>query len=361
MILLEAPKLWSDLILIFLRTCYTRRVVAPHILLSFFVSVISKASVSDIDETSVSVIDLIAETENSSSPIVHSTATPVTAPITKAKALNWQKNNFALTWAFINYLQEHDRARRAVLRQPGDATVGQSKQAIYKEIALAVLGEFPEYSENLDNNAVVISYRNAFKNRLASLLKEKSNLTKEIFGSGAGVSKPEDLEPSHSNIWVEKKRLCPYYFELVQLINNRVLESMATPGMSIDYSEFESSSESPSSTTTDSETIVQRKRKATFPTSTRQKMAQKEQLFTDSIISSLKDIMRPAFTAQGAAIAKLVDVKKVEAEIKKIEAEGALKDKELQLAKTEMHLAEKRAEVLRLELALLAAQRKEDK
>ncbi|KAK9253290.1 hypothetical protein V1507DRAFT_435475 [Lipomyces tetrasporus] len=298
---------------------------------------------SDIDETSVSVIDLIAETENSSSPIIHSTATPVTAPITKAKALNWQKNNFALTWAFINYLQEHDRARRAVLRQPGDATVGQSKQAIYKEIALAVLGEFPDYSENLDNNAVKIE-------------PNKRNIRK-----WGRCVEARGFRAFAFQYMGRKKRLCPYYFELVQLINNRVLESVATPGMSIDYSEFESSSESPSSTTTDSETIVQRKRKATFPTSTRQQL---ENGAERAIVHGQYHIILEGYHAPSihcpGRCNSIVDVKKVEAEIKKIEAEGALKDKELQLAKTEMHLAEKRAEVLRLELALLAAQRKED-
>ncbi|KAJ8099304.1 hypothetical protein POJ06DRAFT_302250 [Lipomyces tetrasporus] len=295
---------------------------------------------SDIDETSVSVIDLIAETENSSSPIIHSTATPVTAPITKAKALNWQKNNFALTWAFINYLQEHDRARRAVLRQPGDATVGQSKQAIYKEIALAVLGEFPDYSENLDNNAVT-----------CKSVERKSNLTKEIFGSGAGVSKPEDLEPSHSNIWVEKKDCAPIILSSFNLLTTVFWNLW----------QHLSSSESPSSTTTDSETIVQRKRKATFPTSTRQQL---ENGAERAIVHGQYHIILEGYHAPSihcpGRCNSIVDVKKVEAEIKKIEAEGALKDKELQLAKTEMHLAEKRAEVLRLELALLAAQRKED-
>ncbi|KAK9364481.1 hypothetical protein V1509DRAFT_643639 [Lipomyces kononenkoae] len=281
-----------------------------------------------------------------------------------ALTITINEDNFALTWAFINYLHEHDRARRArraVLPQPGDATVGTSKLAIFKEIAKAVLSEFPQYSEHLDNNTVILSYRNAFKNRLASLLKEKTTITNDIFGTGAGVSKPEDLEPLHANIWAEKREACPYYFELVQLINNRdtvVLDGMATPGMPIDISVFESPSDSPSSTSTDSEAIIPRKRKAIFSTPTRGKIAQKEQGMTDSIMSSLKDIMHPAVSAQSTAIVKLADSKKVEAEIKKIEAESSLKEKELQLAKTELELAEKRAEVIRLELALLAAQQK---
>ncbi|KAK9322718.1 hypothetical protein V1517DRAFT_322622 [Lipomyces orientalis] len=306
-------------------------------------------------EPTESIIDLIDETNNLPPSVAHTTS-QVTAPTLKAKALNWHKDNFALTWAFINYLQEHNRARRVVLPQPGDATVGTSKLAIFKEIAIAVLREFPQYSGHLDNDAVVSSYRNAFKNRLAALLKEKATITKDIFGTGAGVSKPEDLEHLHANIWAEKREVCPYYFELVQLINNRdtvVLEGLATPGMSIDRSVFESTSDSPSSTSTDSETITQRKRKATFPTPTRGKMAQREQRMTDSIMSFLKDIMHPAISAQSIAMVKL-------AEIKKIEAESSLKDKELQLAKTELELAEKRAEVLRLELALLASQKNQN-
>ncbi|KAK9235043.1 hypothetical protein V1525DRAFT_390836 [Lipomyces kononenkoae] len=118
---------------------------------------------SIIDDPAES-IDLIDE-DNRLSAVVHTTS-EVSGPMLKAKALNWQKDNFALTWAFINYLQEHDRARRAVLPQPGDATAGASKLAIFKEIAKAVLSQFPQYSEHLDNNTVIMSYRNAFKKGL---------------------------------------------------------------------------------------------------------------------------------------------------------------------------------------------------
>ncbi|KAK9371225.1 hypothetical protein V1509DRAFT_9022 [Lipomyces kononenkoae] len=203
------------------------------------------------------------------------TINEVPGAILKAKTLNWQEDNFALTWAFVNYLHEHDLARRAVLPQPGDGTVGTSKLAIFKEIAKAVTNMesesnystapadnrtternacSTERSEHLVNNTVILSYRNAFKNRLASLLKEKTTITNDIFGTGAGVSRPEDLEPLHANIWAEKREACPYYFELVQLINNHdtVVDGMATPGMPIDISVFESPSDSPSSTSTDS-------------------------------------------------------------------------------------------------------------
>ncbi|KAK9495083.1 hypothetical protein V1508DRAFT_395324 [Lipomyces doorenjongii] len=62
-------------------------------------------------------------------------------------------------------------------------------------------------------------------------------------------------------------------------------------------------------------------------------------LFVDNIVllgkdrkalGALKDFMYPAVAAQGTAMVKLADFKKVEAHVKKIEAETALKDKELQ-------------------------------
>ncbi|KAK9388578.1 hypothetical protein V1515DRAFT_578899 [Lipomyces mesembrius] len=65
-------------------------------------------------------------------------------------------------------------------------------------------------------------------------------------------------------------------------------------------------------------------------------------------MSSLKQIVSAALSAQSTAMVTLSD-------IKKLEAETALKEKEIQLRESDLKLAEKQAEILRLELALLAA------
>ncbi|KAE8213722.1 hypothetical protein CF326_g9829, partial [Tilletia indica] len=146
----------------------------------------------------------------------------------KFPPIDWVAGKYALEHKLIGLLHDFDSLRKVWFLQNGEACVSENKASAGKTLAALLLKDTPlwKHVENTKGDG-----RKLYGTRVVQKIDQKrgrglSYLYKQMKDdmkiTGNGVKNASDLNDESSNLWEEKKKKIPWFFEYASLVRGRL-------------------------------------------------------------------------------------------------------------------------------------------
>lgn len=139
--------------------------------------------------------------------------------------LDWTGDGFALTYQMLEILAQYDGLCRTIWAKEGEAATGKTKTEVYREVATKLLQNLPTYgawvSSPTSNGTK--HFGSMIKGKITKL-QEQYHAAKERLGvTGSGLPSEEHIWQGTDlmKVWTAVKKICPYFYELKDLIGKR--------------------------------------------------------------------------------------------------------------------------------------------